>query len=195
MQTDLEPRKGTTVLQQLRWVADGSPNPIVVVDEAWKIVLINAQTEKLFGCTPEELIGETVETLPPERHDQVNELLARCKAGENGRNVEGLRWTKTGEVFPVLLSLSLLTDESGTPVATGTTAEVADLLRLNVDTVYALIAKRDLPASKIGGQWRFEQCAIHGCFRNRSIANDSVGTRVSAVHRDTNTPWLDGENA
>ena len=36
-----------------------------------------------------------------------------------------------------------------------TAQEVADLLRLNVDTIYRLVQREGLPAAKIGGQWRF----------------------------------------
>ena len=41
-----------------------------------------------------------------------------------------------------------------------TVAEVAELLRINADTVYALIAKDGLPTSKIGGQWRFAESEV-----------------------------------
>ena len=44
-------------------------------------------------------------------------MLARCKAGEEIRNVEGLRCDKSGRVFPTLITLSLLTDEEGMPTA------------------------------------------------------------------------------
>jgi excisionase family DNA binding protein len=41
-----------------------------------------------------------------------------------------------------------------------TASEVAQLLKLNVETVYALIAIKGLPAVKIGGQWRFESARV-----------------------------------
>ena len=46
------------------------------------------------------------------------------------------------------------------PEALLTAAEVAELLKLHVETVYALIAKAGLPAAKIGGQWRFEEARL-----------------------------------
>ena len=36
-----------------------------------------------------------------------------------------------------------------------TASEVAQLLKLNVETVYTLIRTSGLPAAKIGSQWRF----------------------------------------
>jgi excisionase family DNA binding protein len=50
-----------------------------------------------------------------------------------------------------------------------TAAEVAQLLKLNVETVYTLIAKHGLPASKIGGQWRFDEAKIRAWIESRSV--------------------------
>ncbi len=42
-----------------------------------------------------------------------------------------------------------------------TATDVAQLLQVHVETVYLLITKQGLPASKVGGQWRFEEDKIH----------------------------------
>ncbi len=41
-----------------------------------------------------------------------------------------------------------------------TAAEVAKILNLNTETVYRLVAQEGLPASKIGGQWRFQTSRV-----------------------------------
>jgi len=46
-----------------------------------------------------------------------------------------------------------------------TAAEVADLFKINVETVYDLVRVGKLPATKIGGQWRFQSAEIHEWFR------------------------------
>ena len=38
-----------------------------------------------------------------------------------------------------------------------TAREVAELLRLNVETIYILVAKDQLPAVRVGGRWRFDE--------------------------------------
>lgn len=47
-----------------------SPNALLMVDAGGTIILVNPQTEKLFGYSSDELIGQKVEILIPERfHD------------------------------------------------------------------------------------------------------------------------------
>ena len=50
-----------------------------------------------------------------------------------------------------------------------TAAEVAELLKLNVETVYALIQKDGLPAAKVGGQWRFSEANVRAWFEARHV--------------------------
>ncbi len=38
--------------------------------------------------------------------------------------------------------------------------EVADYLRVNKQTIYNLLRQGELPAKKIGGQWRFHKQAV-----------------------------------
>ena len=46
-------------------IIDGSPYAKVLVNQRGRITLVNAQTEKLFGYTREELLGQSIEMLVP----------------------------------------------------------------------------------------------------------------------------------
>ncbi len=89
---------------------------IFIKDLVGHVVDMNPAAERQYGWSREELIGKSIKTLvPPDEHQERDELMARCVQGEEIRGVEGTRITKSGEVRAVLLSLSLLTDDLGQP--------------------------------------------------------------------------------
>jgi len=46
--------------------------------------------------------------------------------------------------------------------------EVADFLNVNKFTVYRLLARKQLPAFKVGNQWRFKRKMIEAWLRKNS---------------------------
>src|SRR5205823_5447934 len=53
--------------QQFRTLVEAIPDALVISDQDGRIRLVNAQTERLFGYRREELIGQPIELLVPER--------------------------------------------------------------------------------------------------------------------------------
>ena len=52
---------------RFRGLLEVAPDPIVIVAEHGNIQIVNRQTELVFGYAREELIGQPVEVLVPER--------------------------------------------------------------------------------------------------------------------------------
>ena len=50
-----------------RQIVEAAPDAAVVIDSNGLIVLINQQTEKLFGYERDELLNQPIETLIPKR--------------------------------------------------------------------------------------------------------------------------------
>ena len=53
--------------EKFRLAVESAPNAMVMIDRTGRIVLVNAQTEKVFGYGRGELLGQSVELLVPEQ--------------------------------------------------------------------------------------------------------------------------------
>ena len=108
-------------LTRLAKVFMDAADPIIIEDVFGRIVELNSEAELAYGYTRDELLGESIKTIvPPEQHEQADQLLQRCRQPEQVRNVEGVRQNKAGKTFPVLLTLSLITNEFGKPTGIAT---------------------------------------------------------------------------
>jgi PAS domain S-box-containing protein len=105
--------------EQTIWsLLETAPDAIVVVNEDGEIVLVNSQTEKMFDYRREELLGQAVEILVPERfrgrhaeHRRAFAASGRARPMGAGLDLFGRR--KDGQEFPVEISLSPLETPEG----------------------------------------------------------------------------------
>ncbi len=123
-------RKSEAEARQLSRVFMDVIDPIIIEDLSGNVINLNLEAERAYGWSRDELIGQPIKRLvPKERHGQADELLQKCLAGDKVQNVEGLRGSRQGDVFIVLLTLSLLLDEKGEPMAIASIAKDITSLR------------------------------------------------------------------
>ncbi|HEV3191293.1 MAG TPA: PAS domain S-box protein, partial [Polyangiaceae bacterium] len=131
----LETEEGTLVSSAIRDITDrkkaedkfrglmeSAPDAMVIVNKDGRILLVNAQAERLFGYSRDELIDQWVELLVPERfrkrhpgHRTGYFSSPKPRGMGSGLELYGLR--KDGTEFPIEISLSPLETAEGTLVS------------------------------------------------------------------------------
>ncbi|HUF02293.1 MAG TPA: PAS domain S-box protein [Gaiellaceae bacterium] len=101
-----------------RGLLEASLDGMVVVDSAARIVLVNGKTEALFGYGRDEIVGEPLEILLPERVRQRHRghrdrYLASPTSRPMGAGLELLGRRKDGSEFPVDVTLNAFDSPDG----------------------------------------------------------------------------------
>lgn len=113
--TEAELRRSDERFQALLRAA---PDALIMINGRGTIELVNAQVEQLFGYSTEQLLGQPVETVLPDRFREVHvthraEYMADPRTRPMGAGLALFGRRSDGSEFPVDISLSPLETEEG----------------------------------------------------------------------------------
>src|SRR6266478_116756 len=120
---------------------ESAPDAMVIVDGRGQVAMVNAQAEALFGYAREELVGEPVEQLVPERirgqhvrHRTAYQREPKLRPMGAGLELHGRR--KDGTEFPIEISLSPVETENG-KIVTAAIRDITERKRTEEELVRA----------------------------------------------------------
>jgi PAS domain S-box-containing protein len=98
-------------LETFKAVFDSAPDGVIIISHLGKILLVNQQTEHLFGYTNEELEGKDIELLIPKRYhhnhqSHKTEFISNPTVRKMGSKNELWACRKDGSEFAAEISLS-----------------------------------------------------------------------------------------
>ncbi len=115
----IERRRGEEGRSQLSAIVEASGDAIYSYDLDGRLLNWNRAAEELYGYTREEIIGHPADIIVPEdKRAELREILQTAGGSATViRNLETLRMRRDGSVFPAVLTISPICDETGNMVA------------------------------------------------------------------------------
>jgi PAS domain S-box-containing protein len=189
--------------RQFRALVEQAPNAIVAIDGTRRIVLVNPAAETLFGYSREDLLGQAIESLLPERlhgkhADHVRSFAADPQARPMGLGRELLARRRDGTEFPVEISLGPIETDQGLLVA-ATVVDISERVKAEAALneanaelerrvaertaeLQAVVAEVTALKNRLGVENTYLRHAASGDIKFDDIVGDSEGVKA-VLHR------------
>lgn len=112
-----EPNKAEEITGLLAAIVASSDDAIISKNLDGIITSWNKSAERIFGYTAEEATGQHITLIiPPERHAEELDILARLRRGERVDHFQTVRRRKDGSLLDISITISPVRDPSGTVI-------------------------------------------------------------------------------
>jgi two-component system CheB/CheR fusion protein len=176
-------------LRRMSKVFQDGADPIIIESLKGRILECNAAAEQMYGWTRDELLGEPIRRLwASGQHKQAQQWRQQCQRGEPVRNVESVRRLKSGDVQPVLLTFSLLTDEDGQPSAIATIAKDITDRKRSEEQAREAVKRRDQFLAILSHELRNPLAAVLNAvslLRHQDVDRDQMHQACDVIGRQT----------
>jgi PAS domain S-box-containing protein len=193
-----ERKRAEETRNQLAAIVASSDDAIISKTLEGTLVSWNAGAEKMFGYSPEEVIGKPINVLiPPEYSEEETQILQKLSRGERIQHYETVRLRKDGTRIDVSLTISPLKDTSGKIIGASKIARnvterkraETEIRKLNemleqsgVEILHLFrLARSSRPIARIAGTFQRLAGGLFGPARRR-------WQRLLPAHRDGRRP-------
>lgn len=109
--------------RRLAAIVESSDDAIIGKDLDGIITSWNSGAEHIYGYSIEEAVGQPISMLvPPNRPDEIPQILEKIKRGENVDHFETVRQTKKGDLIDISLTISPIKGDDGAIIGASTIA-------------------------------------------------------------------------
>ncbi len=178
---------------------DTAPDAIVIVGEDSRIQLVNAQTEGLFGYKREELIGQRLDILIPERFRKshvghMSRYFAHPGPRSMGASLDLYGRRKDGSEIPIEVSLSPQRSGDGMTVSAAIRdiserKRLEEAARLTADRLKSAVDSIEDAFALFDAEDRLVLC--NSVFR-RFVQEAAPGALVGKQYTEILDSWIDG---
>lgn len=116
--------------ERYRGLLEASPGAVALYDAQLRTSEWNASAERLYGYTKDEVLGQLLPTIPPEKEAELRGFMRDVETGKPVLDLETLRRGKDGINFDVQLSLLPFRDPAGGRFFLEVTSDIRERTRL-----------------------------------------------------------------